>query len=150
MLAFMTMFLRLLLALGLGALLGIERELVKKEEAGIRTEMLVAGGACLFTLIALVIPSIIAADTGNLSDIVARNSGFIQIIANIVVGIGFIGAGVIIQTDGRPKGITTAAMIWMTSAIGVLVGLGLTGFAAMVAATIFVLLFALRKINISK
>lgn len=144
------MFLRLLLALGLGALMGIERELVKKEEAGIRTEMLVAGGACLFTLIALVIPSIIAADTGNLADIVARNSGFIQVIANIVVGIGFIGAGVIIQNDGHPRGLTTAAMIWTTSAIGVLAGLGLTGFAAMVAATIFVLLFALRKINISK
>ena len=143
------MFLRLLLALALGALFGVERELVGKEEAGIRTEMLVAGGACLFTLIALMLPSIISADTGNLADVVARNSGFLQVIANIVVGIGFIGAGVIIQTDGHPKGITTAAMIWTTSAIGVLVGLGLTGFAAMTAAVIFVLLFFLRKINIS-
>jgi putative Mg2+ transporter-C (MgtC) family protein len=150
MLTFITMFLRLLLALGLGALLGIERELVKKEEAGIRTEMLVAGGACLFTLIALIVPSIISVDTGNLSDIVAGNSGFIQIIANIVVGIGFIGAGVIIHNDGHPRGLTTAAMIWTTSAIGVLVGLGLAGFASMVAATIFVLLYVLRKINVSR
>ncbi|MCL4530201.1 MAG: MgtC/SapB family protein, partial [Chloroflexi bacterium] len=140
---------RLLVALALGAVLGIERELVGKE-AGVRTEMLVAGGAAIFTMIGLVLPYIVSADTGNLADVMARNSGFLGVIANVVVGIGFLGAGLIIKTNDHPRGITTAALVWMTAAIGILAGLGLSLFAFTATLLIALLLYFFRKMNISE
>src|SRR5262249_41960929 len=92
MLTIQQMFVRLVISLALGALLGLERELVGKE-AGIRTEIIVAGGSTLFTITALMLPYVLAAQLGasSLEDIIAHNSGFLTIIANIVVGIGFLG-----------------------------------------------------------
>ena len=55
-------------------------------------------------------------------DVIARNSGYSAMIANIVVGIGFLGAGLIIKTNDQPHGVTTAALIWTAAAIGILVG----------------------------
>ncbi len=143
------MLFRFAAALAFGALLGVERELVKKE-AGVRTEMLVAGGAALFAMIGLSLPGIVSTDTGNLADVVARNSGFLTVIANIVVGIGFLGAGLIIKTGDRPHGVTTAALVWATAAIGTLAGIGLIVFAGIAAAVIAALLFSLRKLNVSE
>jgi putative Mg2+ transporter-C (MgtC) family protein len=144
------MFVRFAIALVLGAILGLERELVGKESAGVRTTMLVTGGAAIFSMIALALPYIVSTQTGNLSDVIARNSGFLTMIANIVVGIGFLGAGLIIKTDNHPHGVTTAALIWMAAAIGILVGVGLTQFAFAAAVVIAILLYLLRKLNVSK
>lgn len=149
MLTFEQMLIRLLVALALGAVLGVERELIGKE-AGVRTEMLVSAGAAIFTMVGLALPYLVSAGTGNLADVVARNSGFLQVIANIVVGIGFLGAGLIVKSDGRPHGLTTAALVWATAAIGVLVGVGLISFAATATVLLAVLLYVLRNIDIAK
>ena len=143
------MFGRFMIAIVLGAVLGIERELVGKE-AGVRTETLVAAGACVFAMIGLALPYIVSAQTGNLADVIARNSGFLQVIANIVIGIGFLGTGLIIKTGGHAHGVTTAAIIWATAAIGVLVGIGLIEFATVAALFIALLLYVLRKLNVSE
>jgi putative Mg2+ transporter-C (MgtC) family protein len=150
MLTFEQMFVRFAIALVLGALLGLERELVGKQAAGIRTTMLVTSGATIFTMIGLVLPYIVSAQTNNLADVIARNSGYLGMIGNIVIGIGFLGAGLIIKTDNHPHGVTTAALIWMAAAIGILVGVGLTQFAFAAAVVIAILLYLLRKLNVSE
>ena len=142
------MLARFVVALALGALLGVERELVGKE-AGVRTEMVVAGGAALFTMIALALPYLTAATLGIVPDMSALNSG-LGVIANIVVGIGFLGAGLIIKAGEHPHGITTAALVWLTAAIGVLAGLGMIQFAALSAVFVTLLLYLLRKLDISE
>ncbi|NWF70619.1 MAG: MgtC/SapB family protein [Chloroflexi bacterium] len=99
----------LLIAALLSALIGIDRERTK-HPAGVRTHMLVGMGACLFTLLSIyAFPS----------------SDTTRIAANIVVGIGFLGAGTIIKADhGGVKNLTTAASIWATAAVGMAVGAG--------------------------
>ena len=144
------MFLRFAIALVLGALLGLERELVGKESAGIRTTMLVTSGAAIFSMIALVLPYIVSAQTNNLADVIARNSGYLGMIGNIVVGIGFLGAGLIIKTNDQPHGVTTAALVWTAAAIGILVGVGLTEFAFAAAIVIAILLYILRTLNLGE
>ena len=105
------MFVRLLLAAVLGGLLGIEREQHGKD-AGVRTHMLVAMGAALFVLVA---------QQAGIAP--ADNSRVLQ---GVIAGIGFLGAGTILKGDaeGQVKGLTTAAGIWLTAAIGVAAGLG--------------------------
>ena len=142
------MVLHFLVALALGAFMGLEREMIGKE-AGVRTSMLVAGGSAIFSMIALNLPYIVSTPE-NLNEVIARNSGFLTVIANIVVGIGFLGAGIIIKTKEHVHGLTTAADIWMASAIGVLVGIGLTGFALGASAIVTLLLFVLLKARISE
>lgn len=148
MLTFEQMLWRLVVALVLGAILGVERELVGKE-AGVRTEMLVAGGSAIFTMIGLSLPYITAAMAGSVPDAAARNSA-VALIANIVIGIGFLGAGLIVKMHEHPRGITTAALVWTTAAIGILVGIGMTRFAVLSAILIAVLLYVLRKLNVSE
>jgi len=146
------MLLRLVVALILGGLLGVERELVKKE-AGVRTEMLVAGGAAIFAMIGIMLPYITAASLagaiGALPDSSTVNAG-LAVVANIVVGIGFLGAGLIIHDRDRAHGVTTAAIVWTTAAIGALAGIGLLQFATTAALIMALLLFILRKLNISE
>src|SRR5258708_6807353 len=116
------MLVRFLIALLLGAIIGWERESIGKD-AGIRTAMLVAGGASLFTMISVLMPSVLGVDTTHfpiLSD---------RVVSNIVVGIGFLGGGIILKSGEHVKGLTTAAIVWTTAAIGTLVGLGLTQFS---------------------
>jgi putative Mg2+ transporter-C (MgtC) family protein len=135
------MTVRLLVALVLGALIGLERELIGKD-AGIRTAMLVSGGAALFTMISLIMPDILNVDTSQfpvLSD---------RVISNIVVGIGFLGGGIIFKTSDHVKGLTTAAVVWVTAAIGTLAGLGLARFAFTAALLITGLLYILRKVRL--
>jgi putative Mg2+ transporter-C (MgtC) family protein len=102
---------RLLLAAALGGALGYERERSGKA-AGIRTHMLVAIGAALFVLV----PQQGGMVIGDMS----------RVIQGIVTGVGFLGAGAIIkhQSVGSVHGLTTAAGVWMTAAIGVACGLG--------------------------
>ncbi|OGY99447.1 MAG: hypothetical protein A2945_01155 [Candidatus Liptonbacteria bacterium RIFCSPLOWO2_01_FULL_52_25] len=141
MLTFEQMMVRLLVALALGALVGLERELIGKD-AGIRTAMLVSGGAALFTIISVIMPAVLNVNTEQfpvLSD---------RVISNIVVGIGFLGGGIIFKTSDHVKGLTTAAVVWVTAAIGVLAGLGLARFAITSAVLITGLLYILRKLRL--
>jgi putative Mg2+ transporter-C (MgtC) family protein len=148
MLTIEQMLFRLVVALILGALLGAERELVKKN-AGVRTEMLVAGGASLFAMIGLALPYVTSVAIGTTPDLATVNAG-LAIIANVVIGIGFLGAGLIVKTATHPHGVTTAAEVWATAAIGVLVGIGLISFAVAATFIILILLYGLRKFNVSK
>ncbi|WP_150302762.1 MgtC/SapB family protein [Pseudomonas saliphila] len=102
---------RLLFAALLGGLLGFEREQQGKA-AGIRTHMMVGLGAALFVIASL--------QDGAMDDAMSR------VIQGIVTGVGFLGAGTILKTESLKdvKGLTTAAGIWFTAAIGVAVGLG--------------------------
>ncbi len=112
--------LQLLLATFLGALLGLERE-YKKKEAGLQTYSLVALGTCLFTLVS--------------SQFIDFNP------AILAVGIGFIGAGVIFHRENSTQGLTTAAGLWVTAAIGIAVGAKFY-FLAIFAALLAILIFA--------
>jgi putative Mg2+ transporter-C (MgtC) family protein len=143
------MLVRLGVALALGALIGIEREQAGKE-AGFRTSMMVSGGAAIFTIIGLELPHIVALSPEHLLEVIARNSGFLTVIANIVVGIGFLGAGVIIKTGEHVRGLTTAAVMWVAAAIGTLAGVGLIEFATISAASISLILYITRKLGLSE
>jgi len=99
---------KLLLALLLGGAIGIEREL-RSKSAGFRTLMLICLGATLFTIF---------------SQYIGHNTSPDRIASNIVVGIGFMGAGVIFRSDNRVIGITTAATMWLSAALGVGIGCG--------------------------
>lgn len=100
---------KLLISAALGALIGYDRERHGRD-AGVRTYAAVCVGAALFTSIA-----------GHLEDVAATS----RIVANVVMGIGFLGAGIVYKdaSSGNPKGLTTAATIWCTAAVGVAVGL---------------------------
>jgi len=100
---------KLLLALLIGGIIGAEREF-RSKSAGFRTLTLICVGATLFTI---------------MSEIIGGPKGTPDRIAsNVVVGIGFVGAGVIFKGDNRVNGITTAALIWVTAALGMVIGAG--------------------------
>lgn len=120
------MLLRLLLACGLGMAIGVEREIAGKP-AGFRTHALVCLGAALFGLV-----SIYAFDTSADSARVA---------AQVVTGVGFLGAGAIfLQREGVVAGLTTAASIWTVAAIGLASATGLYWIAIVTAALTLILL----------
>jgi putative Mg2+ transporter-C (MgtC) family protein len=97
------------------------------------------------------LPVLIATSPQNLSDLVAHNSGFIMIISNIVVGVGFLGGGIIVKSgEGHVHGLTTAAVVWVTAAIGILSGMGLLKLAATAAVIITSLLYISRKLGMFK
>lgn len=112
----------LLLAVALGAIVGIEREVTHKP-AGVRTHMLVSLGAALFTIVSI-----------SFSIDPAR------IASGIVAGIGFIGAGTIWAERDKVKGITTAASLWATAAIGLTTGVGDYPLAVLVTILVVVIL----------
>ena len=101
---------RLLLAAFLGGLLGIERE-IRQKSAGLRTNILIAIGSALFTLMSYEMADSVGADPGRVA-------------AQVVTGIGFLGAGAIMRTDSGIYGLTTAATIWVNAAVGVAAGGG--------------------------
>lgn len=148
MLTFEQMVVRLLLAMALGALIGLERELVGKE-AGIRTTMVMAAGAAIFTMISISLPYLISSPE-NLDNVIARNSGFLGVIAGIVTGVGFLGAGIILKSGEHVHGLTTAALVWTASSIGALAGLGLTKIALVSTLFISGTLYLLRKADLYK
>ena len=119
---------QLILAVILGGLVGLEREL-KKKGAGIQTYSLVSLGSCLFSLIAF--------SLGNLK-ILDPSPIFIA----IAVGMGFIGAGAIFRGEAQVFGLTTAAGLWTTAAIGLAIGAkfySLAIFATVLVLVIFYL-----------
>src|SRR3954454_11378367 len=118
---------RLTAATILGAIVGYERERARKP-AGLRTHMLVTAGTTVFVL---------ACSSAGMSP-----EGMSRVVQGIITGIGFIGAGSILKvTDsGNVQGLTTAASVWMTAAIGVAVGLGALGVAVLSAVAAFIIL----------
>ncbi|MEW6748435.1 MAG: MgtC/SapB family protein [Candidatus Micrarchaeota archaeon] len=121
------MFLRMIAAALIGLLIGISR---KKKVAGARTFSLFCLGCTIFTIIAI-------------SDVFGPGSVTDQtrILGQIVTGIGFLGLGVIWKQGAKPTGLTTAAAIWVTAGVGMLVGLGMwTEVAASSAITLVIIL----------
>ena len=121
--------LRLLVAATLGGLLGYEREL-RGKSAGLRTHMLVATGAALFVMI----PSQAGASTEDVS----------RVLQGLIAGVGFLGAGSIIMgtRETETRGLTTAAGIWVTAAIGMAAGLGREATAVLSTIVALLILFA--------
>lgn len=105
-------FLKLLVAAVLGGLVGIERQ-IGGQYAGFRTQLLVCLGSCLFTIASIHAYNIYGAYTDPA-----------RIAAQVVVGIGFLGAGAILRHGNYVRGLTTAASLWIVSAIGMAVGFG--------------------------
>ena len=117
--------LRAIVAAGLGGFIGWEREWHGRE-AGIRTYASGALGSCVFALISSHIPD---AEPSRLA-------------ANIVTGVGFLGAGIILRDRGRTVGLTTAATVWATAAVGTAVGFGMYPLATLTAVIVFGVLAA--------
>jgi putative Mg2+ transporter-C (MgtC) family protein len=130
---------RLLLAAVLGGVLGLEREW-RHKEAGLRTNILITIGSALFTLMSI--------------ELAAGHSGdAARIAAQIVTGIGFLGAGAIIRRDDKIQGLTTAATIWVNASVGIAVGGGqyhLAVVATMVTLAVLLILHPIEKYIASK
>ena len=125
---------RLIAAALLGSIIGYEREKAGKA-AGLRTHILVTLGTCLFVL----------ACSGSGMD----SDGLSRVIQGIVTGIGFLGAGSILKLNEERdiQGLTTAAGIWMTAAIGVAIGLGEIGLALLGTILTVIVLAILRQVE---
>jgi putative Mg2+ transporter-C (MgtC) family protein len=121
---------RLLLAAGLGAAIGLERE-YRRKPAGLRTNILIGLGSALFTIVSTQI-------AGGTSD---------RIAAQVVTGVGFIGGGAILRSRMSVHGMTTAATIWVNAAIGLAAGAGEYATAATATAIALVVLAVLSPIE---
>lgn len=120
---------KLLLSMVLGAMVGLERR-QKGQIAGMRTFALICMGATLAMLVSIYIPEKLFGVTVN------GDPG--RIAAQVISGIGFLGAGAIIQMKGSVRGLTTAAGMWMTASIGLAVGAGM--YVVAVAASVLIIL----------
>lgn len=127
---------RILVASSLGFAVGLEREL-RDKPAGIKTMMLIAVATCAMTFISI----FIAFQEGHLISDPGR------IAAQIIPGIGFIGAGVIVKSKHNIHGLTSAATIWVVASIGMICGLGYLLEATIVTATLLLTLTLLVYVN---
>lgn len=125
----------LLLAAFLSALIGMDRER-REKNAGLRTHMLVGLGACLFTLLS----RLAFGDVADSS----------RVAANIVTGVGFLGAGVIWRGKHRVHDLTTAASIWVTAAVGMAVGAGAWLVAISATVTIWIILAIMAHLPVER
>jgi putative Mg2+ transporter-C (MgtC) family protein len=129
---------RLLLACLLGGLVGLERE-AKRKAAGVRTNMLICLGSTFFTLLSAVLAGDANPDKGRVA-------------SNIVQGIGFLGAGLILHNRSRVSGLTSAASVWVVASIGMACGAGLYVPAIVAAGLVIMALelvgFLERRVNI--
>jgi len=123
--------LRLMLAAGLGAAIGLERE-YRRKPAGLRTNILIALGSAMFTIISIQLGH------GGTPD---------RIAAQVVTGMGFLGGGAILRSGNSVHGMTTAATIWVNAAIGMAAGAGEYALAAVVAVITLVVLAVLPPIE---
>jgi len=122
--------LRLALAGALGGLIGLEREL-RDREAGLRTNLLVSLGAALFTIVGAYGFASIRTDPTRIA-------------AQIVTGIGFLGAGAIIRQGSSIRGLTTAATLWVVAAVGLAAGAGYYSAALITTGLVLLALWPLR------
>src|SRR3989344_4116233 len=125
---------QIILAALLGFLIGLEREHSHKD-AGMRTYSLIAMGAALFTVLSY-------EGLKNIADLYFDPS---RIVANIVIGVGFIGGGLIFLKDSKVKGLTTAAGVWTTAAIGMAVGFQMYWVAIATTALVLAILSVLWR-----
>jgi putative Mg2+ transporter-C (MgtC) family protein len=125
--------LRLVVALILGLILGTERE-IRGHPAGIKTMGLIAIGACMFTAL-------------GLQPYFGSTVDPTRIAAQIVTGVGFLGAGAILRTGDDVHGLTTAASIWVAASVGMAVGFGYYPAAVFTTFLVIVMLVALRPIE---
>jgi len=123
---------RLALAALLGGIIGMEREL-KHRPAGLRTNMFICFGAALFTVLSRALA--------------AEPSDYTRIAAQIIPGIGFIGAGSILHTRGLTTGLTTAATLFVVASVGMATGGGLYATAVFATGIVLVVLFALGHLE---
>ncbi|MTI80901.1 MAG: MgtC/SapB family protein [Firmicutes bacterium] len=132
-------YLRFIVSLIIGLIIGYERT-INNKPAGVRTFALVSLGSTLFTVV-----SINAAEILNFEGVYDP----LRVAAQIVSGIGFIGAGVIwnSRNGGMKHGITTAAELWVTSAIGMSLGLGVYDLAIVVTICILIAIFIGRRLD---
>jgi putative Mg2+ transporter-C (MgtC) family protein len=114
-----------------GALIGIEREL-KNKPAGFRTNILICLGSSIYMTVGLLVP-------GNVDPT--------RIAAQVVTGIGFLGAGCIIQSGNNVRGLTTAATIWVVASIGIVAGAGYPVLAFISSIIVITTLAALRRLE---
>ncbi len=121
---------KLLVALLVGSIIGFERE-VHAKAAGLRTLTLICVGATLFT--------IVSTRFGDPS-----NS---RVASNIVTGIGFLGAGAILFSEGRIKGLTTASSIWVAAALGMAIGIGEFALAGVATAVVITVLWLFASVD---
>ena len=124
---------RLLTAAVLGGILGLEREL-RQKSAGLRTNMLIAIGSAVFTLMSLDLAQGPGADPSRIA-------------AQIVTGIGFLGAGAIMRHGGSVQGLTTAATVWVNAAVGVAAGGGEYHLAVIATAVTLLVLLVLEPLE---
>ena len=113
---------KILIAILIGGIIGLERELHSKA-AGLRTISLITVGAAMFTILSF--------KFGN-------NSSTTQVASTVVNGVGFLGAGAILFSEGRVKGLTTATSVWVAAALGMAIGLG--QYVLGIAATLVVII----------
>jgi len=132
------MIVRLLLTLVLSGLIGLERQ-VHRRDAGLRTHILVALGSCLIMLTSLYVFDIYKAQ-------VALDP--VRIAAGVVTGIGFLGAGTIIRESDGVKGLTTAASLWVVAGIGLAVGVGFNKIAIYTTILVLIVLHFLRFVEV--
>jgi putative Mg2+ transporter-C (MgtC) family protein len=118
---------KLLMAVAIGGLIGLEREMHAKA-AGLRTITLITFGATLFTMLSL----------GFKDD---------RVIANIVTGVGFLGAGSILFSEGRVIGLTTASSIWVAAALGMAIGLGEYWLAVFAGLLVYLILWVFAQVD---
>ena len=118
-----------------GAMIGLEREL-RHKPAGFRTNILICVGAAMYMTVGLVL----VPDNGRMVD---PN----RIAAQVVTGIGFLGAGSILQSGGRVTGLTTAATIWVVAAIGHIAGAGFPVLAFVATCMVVLTLVVLRRVE---
>jgi len=127
--------LKLFLAIGLGGLIGLERELSQKP-AGLRTNILICLGSTLMMI---------------LSQLSVQGSSApgesMRIAAAVITGIGFIGAGTIIQSQGIVHGLTTASTIWAVSGLGLVIGAGYHVIALIYTAIVLITLVSFRQLE---
>lgn len=128
---------RLILAAILGAVIGIERE-IKNRAAGFRTHIIVSVGACLIMLIGI-------DAIGDISKDQARDTA--RLAGQVVSGIGFLGAGTILQKKNGVSGLTTAATLWLSGAIGLAVGIGYYEGAIIATVICLITLVSLKGIS---
>ena len=137
-------FLRLIISVVFGSTIGYERE-IKGHDAGLRTHILVCVGACIITLVQLQVTYStveMALSESDLSQVL--NTDMTRMPAQIISGIGFLGAGTIIVTKKSVTGLTTAASIWTVAGLGIAVGMG-SYFLALIGCLIILLVLRVIK-----
>lgn len=135
---------RLTIALALGFALGLERELTNKY-AGLRTHILVCLGACIFTIVSIYGFPTFAGGDNVIIDQATGIRDTARVAAQIVTGIGFIGAGTVLRNGPMIIGLTTAATLWISAAIGMTCGVGMYD-VAIIATVISVAVLTLIRV----